>query len=116
MRSVIPFDTHAYVKKLAAAGMPEAQAEVMAEAWSGFVIEHLATKDDIALVRADVTSLREQIREVEVRLSKDMGALEERMDSRMESRLKDLELRLTLRLGAMMAVGFAVMTAFIKLL
>jgi hypothetical protein len=32
MMSPLPFDTHAYVKRLVAAGMPEAQAEVQAQA------------------------------------------------------------------------------------
>jgi hypothetical protein len=48
MRHTIPFDTHAYVKKLTAAGVPEAQAEVHAGAIAGLVDDQLATKRDLA--------------------------------------------------------------------
>lgn len=47
MAHTIPFDTHAYVKKLTAAGLPEAQAEVQAEAIAELVNDQLATKRDI---------------------------------------------------------------------
>jgi hypothetical protein len=47
MRNTIPFDTHAYVKKLVAAGAPERQAEVHAEAMAELVFERLATKEDL---------------------------------------------------------------------
>ena len=54
----IPFDTHAYVKRLKAAGVPEAQAEVHAEAIAELVNEQLATKRDL--------------RELELRLKHDL--------------------------------------------
>lgn len=41
------FDTLAYAKKLIAAGVPEKQAEVQAEALIEIVDEHLATKRDL---------------------------------------------------------------------
>ncbi len=41
------FDTHAFVKRLTAVGMPEAQAEVLADEQARLVDERLATKDDI---------------------------------------------------------------------
>lgn len=47
MPSTIPFDTHAYVKKLEAVGVPEAQAEVQAEAIAALVNDQLATKRDL---------------------------------------------------------------------
>ncbi|HUJ77001.1 MAG TPA: hypothetical protein VL359_19200 [bacterium] len=98
MRTPIAFDTHAYVKKLVAAGMPEAQAEVQAEALGDLALTHLATKQDLS-------------------------DLEQRMDTRFkeaalqtDARLKELELRLTLRLGAMPAAAVAIVVALIKLL
>jgi hypothetical protein len=41
------FDTHAFVKRLIAAGMPEQQAEILAEEHARLLGEHLATKADL---------------------------------------------------------------------
>jgi hypothetical protein len=42
------FDTHTFVKRLTAAGMPEAQAEVLADEQVRLIDDRLATKKDIA--------------------------------------------------------------------
>ncbi|NOQ46223.1 MAG: DUF1640 domain-containing protein [Desulfobulbaceae bacterium] len=83
----ITFDTHAYVKKLKAAGFTEQQAEVQAEALVDLVENRLATKQDL--------------KELEVALRHD---------------LKELELRLTIRLGALIAGAIALVAALVKLL
>jgi len=88
------FDTHAFVKRLTAAGMPVEQAEVLADEQSRFLGEQLATKQDVALLRADLELLRA-----------DMTA--------MEQRIKD---QLTIRLGGMLAAAVAIMAALVKLL
>ena len=89
--STIAFDTHAFVKELIQAGMPEAQAEVLARSQATLIDEKLATKQDL--------------RDLEERLRRDM---------------KELELRLkhdlTLRLGSMMVVAVGVVAALVKLL
>ena len=54
MRPAVAFDTHAFVKKLVAAGVPVAQAEVQAEALSEIALANLATKDDLYLLRDDL--------------------------------------------------------------
>ena len=41
------FDTHASVKELTQAGMPEAQAEVLARSQATLIDEKLATKQDL---------------------------------------------------------------------
>jgi hypothetical protein len=41
------FDTYASVKRLTAAGMPEAQAEVLADEQRRLVDDRLVTKDDV---------------------------------------------------------------------
>jgi hypothetical protein len=97
MRAGPAFDTHAYVKKPVAAGVPEAQAEVHAEALVETALAGLVTRDDL-----------------DVRLKE----FESRMDARfrdMETRLKDLELRLTLRFGAMLAAAVAILAIVDKL-
>ena len=85
--ATIAFDTHAFVKELTQAGMPEAQAEVLARSQATLIDEKLATKQDL--------------KELEARLRHDM---------------KELELRLTIRLGSMMVVAIGVVAALVKLL
>ena len=89
--ATIVFDTHAFVKELADAGMPEKQAEVLARSQATLINETLATKQDL--------------KELEDRLRRD---------------LKELELRLkhdlTIRLGSMMVVAIGVVAALVKLL
>ena len=89
--TTIVFDTRAFVKELAEAGMPEKQAEVLARSQATLIDEKLATKQGL--------------KELEARLRRDM---------------KELELRLkhdlTLRLGSMMVVAIGVVAALVKLL
>jgi len=88
------FDTHAFVKRLTAAGMPEPQAAILAEESTRLVGEQVATKQDIALLRADLDLLRVDI-------------------TAMEQRIKD---QLTIRLGVMLAAAIAIVAAPVKLL
>ncbi len=99
----IPFDTHAFVKKLTAAGLPEAQAEVHAEALGDLVIERLATREDIANLREDLRAFatKDDLKDLKGEL---------------KGELKDLELRLTLRFGGMAAAAVAITAAVVKFL
>ncbi len=81
------FDTHAFVKELTRAGMPEEQAKVLARSQTTLIEEKLATKEDL--------------KELELATKRD---------------LKELELRLTLHLGSMMVVAIGVVAALVKLL
>ena len=45
--STLTFDTHSFVKRLTAAGMPEPQAEVLAEEQTNLIENNLATKRDL---------------------------------------------------------------------
>ena len=47
MAGTITFDTLAYAKRLKAAGVPEKQAEVQAEAFAEIIQDRIATKQDI---------------------------------------------------------------------
>ena len=85
--TTIVFDTHAFVKELAEAGMPEKQAEVLARSQATLIDEKLAAKQDL--------------KELEACLRRDM---------------KELELHLTIRLGSMMVVAIGVVAALGKLL
>ena len=55
--SVVLFDTHAFIKRLTAAGMPESQAEVLADEQARLIDDRLATKADIARLTAAMDSL-----------------------------------------------------------
>jgi hypothetical protein len=50
--SAVAFDTHAFVKRLTSVGMPEAQAEILADEQVRLIDERLATKTDIARLEA----------------------------------------------------------------
>ena len=87
----IMFDTHAFVKELTQAGMPEAQAEVLARNQATLIDEKLATKQDL---KATKEELQREIREMELRLT----------------------YNLTVRFGSMMVVSIGVIAALVKLL
>jgi len=94
MGHVIAFDTHAYVKKLVAVGVKEAQAEVQAEMLTQLLDDNLVSKHDM--------------KEMETSLRHDMADL--------RGEMKELEMRLTIRLGAIMAAGIAIVATLVKLL
>ena len=51
----IVFDTHAFVKELTDAGMPEPQAEVLARTHAKLIDEKLATKQDLKALELRLT-------------------------------------------------------------
>jgi hypothetical protein len=53
--AAIAFDTHVFVKKLTNAGMPEAQAEILAEEQAKLIETQLATKTDLEILKQDLT-------------------------------------------------------------
>jgi hypothetical protein len=92
------FDTLSYARRLRQAGVPDAQAEAMADATRELVVQDVATK-------ADLVGL-------EQRFKSDLAAVEQRLMVAMET----LSLRLTVRMGIMLAAGLSLMTALIGLL
>jgi outer membrane protein TolC len=94
------FDTLSYARRLKQAGVPEAQAEAMADATRELVGTDVATKPDLAALRAEIAAVRAEI-----------VALEQRVNAAMQT----LELRLTVRLGGLIAIGVAILAAIIKL-
>ena len=53
--STIVFDTHAFVKEMTEAGMPEPQAEVLARSQANLIDEKLATKEDLEKLELRLT-------------------------------------------------------------
>ena len=54
MASIV-FDTHAFVKRLTAVGMPEEQAEALADEQAKLIDERLATKADLERLEQRLT-------------------------------------------------------------
>jgi hypothetical protein len=80
--ATVTFDTLKYVETLTQAGVPEAHARAFAEA------ERLVqTTSDIA-TKADISDLRQELRELELRV----GARFERVDARFERIQGDMRL------------------------
>ncbi len=87
------FDTLSYARRLKQAGVPEPQAEAMADATRELVIQDFATKSDIAALKAELL------------------ALEQRLTALGEG----LTLRLTVRLSLMLAAGLSILAAIQRL-
>ena len=83
----VAFDTHAFIKRLEAAGVRTAQAEALADALGDIVLQSIATKTDL--------------RETELGLRADMRDL----GSSLRTEMKDLEVRLMSRFGIMLAAS-----------
>jgi len=63
--NAVLFDSHAFIKRLTAVGMPEAQAEVLADEQARLIDERLATKTDLTAlassVKADISEAKADI-------------------------------------------------------
>tara|TARA_B100001989_G_C24473145_1_gene430324 strand:+ start:542 stop:817 length:276 start_codon:yes stop_codon:yes gene_type:complete len=79
------FNTHAFVKKLVASGMPEAQAEAQMEIFIQFIDDKLATK----------ASLQE-------------------LELALKAQMKILEKDIVIKLGGMIVIGVTALGAMIK--
>ena len=133
------FDTPGYFEKLKAAGVPEEQAKIQANALRDIIENSLVTKRDLkelncgsqsglAALRLPVqrcswpfcplssnnapTNAMREIIEERLAAKADLVQLEHRLTNEMQK----LELRMTLKLGAMLAASIAVVATLVKLL
>ena len=60
--SNMAFDTHKFVKDLTRNGMPDKQAEVLADHYASLLTDRLATKEDLASVQSKLESKIEALR------------------------------------------------------
>jgi hypothetical protein len=99
MTAHLSFDTLAFARRLAAAGMDSRQAQALAEALNDIVFDTLATKTDLRELEG---ATKARFKELEVKL---------------EVGLKDLEHRvtnsLTVRTGAMIAGSTALIVTIL---
>jgi hypothetical protein len=101
------FDTLSYARKLKQAGVPDTQAEAMADATRDLLGSDFATKGDAAAVKSEIALLANKIAAVK----HEMVALEQRLSAAIDT----MGLRLTVRMGGLITVGVAVLAAIIKL-
>ena len=92
--ATLTFDTHAFVKELTQAGMPEEQAEVLARSQATLIDEKLATKQDLKelelRLKRDIQELKRDMKELETRLVRDM----QEMEANLKRDMKELEANL----------------------
>jgi hypothetical protein len=100
MNARVAFDTHAFVKRLEAAGMSVPQAEALADAMGDIVLQSITTKADLREVDL---GLRAEMKELSASLRAEMNEF--------RKELKDLELRLTLRMLGMTAATIAILAS-----
>ena len=86
----VAFDTHAFVKLLTGAGMPEPQAEVLAEEQSCLIRKRLTAKPDPK--EPDIVS-KCDLKELETVLRRD---------------IRESERKIVIRLGAIVVIGIGV--------
>jgi len=89
--SNVAFNTHSFVKRLTEVGMPEEQAEVLADSYATLIDEKLATKRDLKEL---ALATKRDLKELELRLRHD----------------------LTLRLGSMMVATVGIVAVLTRVL
>ena len=103
------FDTHDFVKRLAGAGMPEPQAEILAGEYAYLINERLATKSDLeamgALAKRDLDAM-------EAATKREFKA----MEAANKRDLEALENRLVIKLGSLFFFGIAALATLITIL
>ena len=141
----VTFDTHAFVKRLTKAGMPEDQAEVLSKGQAD-LYERLVTKEhleqklgaleltlrnelekvraelkhDIEMVRAELKHDIEQVKaelkhELDQHNAANKQALKE-LELTLKHDNKEMEQKLTIKLGAIVVIGITVLSVLNKLL
>jgi alkanesulfonate monooxygenase SsuD/methylene tetrahydromethanopterin reductase-like flavin-dependent oxidoreductase (luciferase family) len=120
MNARVAFDTHAFVKRLEAAGMTETQAEALAGAMGDIVLPAIATESHVKELgrdlRAETKELGRSLRAETKELEHNLRAETKELGHNLRAEIRDLELRLTTtltnRMGAMIA-GSAALTVAI---
>ena len=114
----LTFDTHAFVKRLTQAGMPEDQAEVLANGQAD-LYERLVTKEHLEQkLGALELTLRNELEKVKAELKHDIDKVQANLEitrTELKRDIKDMEQKLTIKLGALLVIGVTVMTLIDKL-
>ena len=85
--SYLAFDTHKFVKDLTRNGMPDKQAEVLADHYASLLTDRLATKEDLFGLRKE---LKGDINTIRSELKGDIGGLRKELKGDIEALRKDM--------------------------
>ena len=115
------FDTHAFVKRLTKAGMPEDQAEVLAKGQSD-LYQRLVTKQHFEFtLKHELEKLRAELKhdidKVQANLEKLRAELKYELETtrtELKRDIKEMEQKLTIRLGAFLGISVTVLALIIK--
>ena len=118
----VNFDTHAFVKRLTRAGMPEDQAEVLANGQSD-LYERLVTKEyfeftlnhELEKLKAE---LKHDIEKVQANLEQVKAELKHELETtktELKRDIKEMEQKLTIKLGVFLVIGVTVLSVLNKL-
>ena len=128
----VTFDTHAFVKRLTGAGMPENQAEILAKGQSD-LYERLVTKEhleqklgaleltlrnELEKLRAELkyeldqhkAANRQALKELELTLKHEL----ETSKTELKRDIKEMEQKLTIKLGVLLGISVTILAALIK--
>jgi len=121
----VAFDTLKAATRLQnEAGFNEKQARVLVATLAEGIGENLATKEDVAILRSEVTALRSEmatkedmaiLRSEVTALRSEVATLRSEMPV-LHGEMRELEQRMTIRLGAMIAAAVGIIVALDKLL
>ena len=104
--SNLAFDTHKFVKDLTRNGMPDKQAEVLADHYASLLTDRLATKEDLFGLRkeldnkieslrtelkGDNEALRKELKGDNEALRKDMDSAHDKLESKIEALRTELK-------------------------
>ena len=113
------FDTHTFVKRLTKAGMPEDQAEILANGQSD-LYERLVTKEYFQF------TLNHELEKLRAELKNDIDKVQANLEitrtelkrdiKELKRDIKEMEQKLTIKLGALLVIGITVLTLLDKLL
>ncbi len=108
------FDTLKAMKRLTATGVEEAQAEAIIETVGGAMTESLATKDDLALLKADLTAeIAVGIAEVRGEIAGTEGRLETKIESLSTEIAKGQITQLRWTVGCMVAIAGVIVSTLL---
>ena len=100
----VTFNTHAFVKRLTRAGMPEDQAEILANGQAD-LYERLVTKEYFEF------TLKHELEKLRTELKHEL----ETTKTELKRDIKEMEQKLTIRLGAFLVIGVTVLSVLDKL-
>ncbi len=117
------YDSRAFVRRLTEAGMPEGQADTLANENLLLIAEHLATKDDLKALGSALeakmdllrTELRSEMSELRTELRSEMSELRTELRSEMRLFESRLESRLLVRLGGLMTALAGAIAALVTI-